>query len=83
MLTVEKKKDLEVLQQRKLEVLAKYNERVKEVRERATQIKELIERARVEAETELLPILDKWEEANNRMLTKYPEGGEMDFDQLD
>lgn len=83
MLTVEKKKDLEVLQQRKLEVLAKYNERVKEVRERATQIKELIERARVEAETELLPILDKWEEANNRMLTKYPEGGEMEFDQLD
>lgn len=35
MLTVEKKKDLEVLQQRKLEVLGKFNERVKEVRERA------------------------------------------------
>jgi hypothetical protein len=30
-----------------------------------------------------MPILDKWEEANNRMLAKYPEGAEMDFDQLD
>lgn len=64
-------------------MLAKYNERVREVRERAAQIKELIERARVEAESGLMPILDKWEEANNRMLTKYPEGGEMDFDALD
>lgn len=50
MLTIEKKKDLEQLQARKLEVLKRFNERVVEVRERGMQIKELIERAKTEAE---------------------------------
>jgi hypothetical protein len=50
MLTVEKKRDLEALQARKLDVLKRFNERVLEVRERALQIKELIERAKAEAE---------------------------------
>lgn len=47
------------------------------------QIKELIERAKTEAEPGLQEILEKWEEANNKILTKYPEGGDMDYDQLD
>ena len=28
-------------------------------------------------------ILDKWEEANNRILAKYPGGADMDYEQLD
>ena len=50
MLTIEKKRDLEQLQARKLDVLKRFNERVVEVRERGMQIKELIERAKTEAE---------------------------------
>lgn len=80
MLTIEKKRDLEQLQARKLEVLKRYNERVVEVRDRGMQIKELIERAKTEAEPGLMDILDKWEEANNRILQKYPEGADMDYD---
>lgn len=47
------------------------------------QIKELIERAKTEAEPGLQEILEKWEEANNKILSKYPEGADMDYDQLD
>lgn len=47
------------------------------------QIKELIDRAKTEAEPGLQEILEKWEEANNKILTKYPEGADMDYDQLD
>lgn len=83
MMTIEKKRDLEQLQARKLEVLKRFNERVIEVRERGMQIKELIERAKTEAEPGLQEILEKWEEANNKILTKYPEGADMDYDQLD
>jgi hypothetical protein len=56
---------------------------VKEVRERASQIKELIDRAKAEAEPGLMAILEKWEQANQRILEKYPENEEMDFDQLE
>ena len=83
LLTIEKKKDLEMLQVRKLEVLKRFNERVVEVRERCMQIKELIDRAKTEAEPGLQEILEKWEEANNKMLAKYPEGADMDYEQLD
>ena len=44
-LTVEKKRDLEQLQLRKGEILAKYNERVAELREKGLQIRDLIQRA--------------------------------------
>lgn len=47
------------------------------------QIRELIERAKTEAEPGLLEVLEQWERANNRILEKYPEGAEMDFQQLD
>ena len=81
-MTLEKKKDLEQLQIRKLEILKKYNERVQELRDRATQIRELIERAKIEADPSLHEILAKWELANDRILQKYPEGAEMNFDLL-
>lgn len=31
----------------------------------------------------MLEVLEQWEKANNRILEKYPEGAEMDFQQLD
>ena len=44
------KRDLEQLQMRKGEILAKYNERVIELREKGLQIRDLIERAKTEAD---------------------------------
>jgi len=41
-----------------MELLTKFNERVLELRERALQIKELIERAKSEAEPDLLEVLE-------------------------
>lgn len=82
-MALEKKKDLEQLQIRKLEILKKYNERVSELRDRAIQIKELIDRAKIEADPSLFEILDKWEQANDRILKKYPDGAEMNFDLLE
>lgn len=82
-LTAEKKRDLEQLQLRKTEILKKYNERVTELREKGLQIRDLIDRAKAEADVELFDILNKWEQANERILEKYPEGAEMDFAQLE
>ena len=68
---------------RKGEILAKYNERVVELREKGLQIKDLIERAKTEADDSLQEILDKWQTANDRILEKYPEGSQMSFAQLE
>ena len=68
---------------RKGEILAKYNERVVELREKGLQIKDLIERAKTEADDGLQEILDKWQQANDRILEKYPEGAQMSFAQLE
>jgi len=46
----EKKRDLEQLQLRKGEILTRYNERVVELREKGLQIRDLIERAKTEAD---------------------------------
>jgi hypothetical protein len=59
--------------------LKKFNERVQELREKGLQIRDLIERAKAEADDGLQDILAKWEQANERILEKYPEGAEMDF----
>ena len=53
---------------RKTEILKKYNERVAELREKGFQIRDLIERAKAEADEGLHDILQKWEEANERIL---------------
>ena len=68
---------------RKGEILAKYNERVVELREKGLQIKDLIERAKTEADDGLQEILDKWQSANDRILEKYPEGSQMSFAELE
>lgn len=68
---------------RKGEILAKYNERVVELREKGLQIRDLIERAKTEADDGLQDILEKWQQANERILEKYPEGSQMSFAQLE
>lgn len=83
MLSMEKKRDLEQLQLRKGEILAKYNERVVELREKGLQIRDLIERAKIEADDNLQDILGMWQEANEFILNKYPEGSTMSYDQLE
>lgn len=78
-MTREKKEDLAVLQARKLEILKRYGERVHELRQRALQIRELIERAKIEADPSLQEVLAKWQQANERILQKYPEGADLDY----
>ena len=68
---------------RKGEILAKYNERVVELREKGLQIRDLIDRAKTEADEGLQDILEKWNQANERILEKYPEGSQMSFAQLE
>ena len=46
---------------RKIEILQKYNDRVRELREKGLQIRDLIERAKSEADVGLHDILEKWE----------------------
>jgi len=43
----------------------------------------LIERAKIEADPSLQEVLVKWQQANDRILEKYPEGAEMDYNLLD
>jgi len=53
------------------------------MRQKALQIRDLIERAKAEADVGLHGILNKWENANEHVLRKYPEGAKMDFTLLE
>ena len=64
---------MEELQKRKGEILVKYNDRVSQLRDKSLQIRDLIERAKTEADDGLQDILNKWQVANDRILEKYPE----------
>lgn len=79
----EKRRDLEQLQHRKGEILVRYNDRVVDLREKGLEIRDLIERAKTEADDGLHDILDKWNLANERILEKYPEGTAMSIAQLE
>ena len=43
----------------------------------------MIERAKAEADVGLHDILFKWEQANDYVLKKYPDGAELDFTLLE
>lgn len=73
----DKKKSMENLLKRKEEIVERYAGRVAELRERAVHIRDLIERAKAEADVGLHDILSKWEIANDRILLKYPEGAQI------
>ena len=78
----EKKKELEQLLQRKALVLRGFNEKVRQLRAKGLEIQELIEKAKAGADKGLVDILRKWEEANQKIFEKYPDG-ETDFAELD
>ena len=60
-----------------------YNQRIAELREKGLEIRDLIERAKTEADDGLHDILDKWQQANDKILEKYPEGHKMSQEQLE
>ena len=64
-------------------ILKDYNEKIKHLRRKGEDIKELIERAKTDADSGLMDILGKWEEANNKIFEKYPEGQEADMSILE
>ena len=70
----EKKKEFDGLYLKKALILKDYNVKISQLRKKGEDIKELIERARTDADSGLLDILSKWEEANNKIFEKYPEG---------
>ena len=71
----EKKKEYEALYLKKAQILRSYNEKVKSLRQKGYEIQELIQRARDTGGTDkgLLEILNKWEEANQKIFEKDQE----------
>jgi hypothetical protein len=53
------------------------------MRQKALQIRDLVERAKAEADGGLIDVLNKWESANEHILKKYPDASEMDFSLLE
>jgi hypothetical protein len=53
------------------------------MRQKALQIRDLVERAKAEADGGLIDVLNKWEVANEHILKKYPDANEMDFSLLE
>lgn len=76
----EKKKEYEQLYLRKATILKSYNEKVKALRAKGMEISELIAKAKAEggADKGLLEILNKWEEANQKIFERQGEGEEGD-----
>ena len=50
---------------------------------KGTEIQELIEKAKTGADRGLIEILKKWEEANQKIFEKYPDGEEADYSILE
>ena len=53
------------------------------MRQKALQIRDLVERAKAEADGGLVDVLNKWDVANEHILKKYPDANEMDFSLLE
>jgi len=79
----EKKKEFEQLYLRKAMILKGYNEKVRQLKAKGLEIQELIEKAKAGADKGLVDILRKWEEANQKIFEKYPDGAEADFSLLE
>lgn len=70
----DKKKEFEQLYMRKAMILKSYNDKIKQLKEKGLEIQELIEKAKNGADRGLIDILKKWEEANQKIFEKYPDG---------
>lgn len=60
----EKKKEYDNLFYKKAMILKSYNEKIKQLKAKGTEIQDLIEKAKTGADKGLIDILKKWEEAN-------------------
>ena len=60
-----------------------YNEKISQLRDRGTQIQELIEKARPNADGQLTEVLEKWEVANLKIFEKHPEHAPEDLGVLE
>ena len=67
----------------KAQILKNYNEKIKGLRTKGKEIKDLIEKAKNGADKGLLDILSKWEEANEKIFEKYPEDDTTDYSILE
>lgn len=72
----EKKKEYETLYMKKATILKSYNEKVKALRLKGLEISELIAKAKTDgaADKGLIEILNKWEEANQKIFERQGEG---------
>jgi hypothetical protein len=68
----EKRKEYEQLYMKKAQILKSYNEKIRILRSKGIEISELIAKAKTEgaADKGLLEILNKWEEANQRLFER-------------
>jgi hypothetical protein len=60
----EKKKDFDNLYYKKAMILKSFNEKIKQLKGKGEEIRDLIEKAKAGADSGLIEILNKWEEAN-------------------
>lgn len=69
----DKKKEYEQLYMKKAMILKSYNDKIRMLKIKGSEISELIEKAKSGADKGLIEILTKWEEANQKIFEKYPE----------
>ncbi len=79
----EKKKEYDQLFYKKAMILKSYNEKIKILKGKGQEIQELIEKAKANADSGLVEILKKWEEANQKIFEKYPAENETDYSILE
>ena len=76
------KKRFEELRKQKGDLLNGINKKIDIIRDKSTNIKELIDKAKLNSDRSTIEILSKWEEANQKILEKYPEGKQVDLEEL-
>lgn len=79
----DKKKEYEALYMKKAMILKSYNEKIKMLKGKGQEIQDLIEKAKAGADKGLIEILQKWEEANQKIFEKYPDDKENDYSILE
>jgi len=78
-----KKKEFDQLYYKKASILKSYNEKIKALRGKGQEIRDLIEKVKVEADKGILDMLVQWEETNNKIFEKYPNENESDYSILE
>ncbi len=72
----DKKKEFDQLYAKKGMILKAYKDKISQLKDKGHEIQDLIEKAKEGADRGLFDILKKWEEANQKIFEKYPDGQE-------